>query len=197
MCDIIKSMINYNKRNLNILSFVISIIIFSLIIYILNLISLKNSNQSKFSYVNKISKNNVENNVQVMDTSLENITTWKIVIEKLNLEAQVKEGVDDNNIEEFVGHYPESNYLYGNVSLKAYNTGKNKNYFANLKELELGEEIKYIVNDKEMIYKVISNQIIDNEKEYANKKYENDTITLITYVKDIENKRRCVVAELV
>ena len=167
-------MINCNKRNVNIISFCISLIIFSIIIYFLNLIILKTSKESNVLYNNKIlSINEIsdKNNISNEDISLENIKKWKIIIEKLNLEANIKEGEEENNIKENVGHYKESNYLKGNVSLKAYNTGENKNYFANLKELKIDDEIKYIINEKEYIYKVKENIIIDNEYEYAKKQY--------------------------
>lgn len=191
-------MINCNKRNVNIISFCISLIIFSIIIYFLNLIILKTSKESNVLYNNKIlSINEIsdKNNISNEDISLENIKKWKIIIEKLNLEANIKEGEEENNIKENVGHYKESNYLKGNVSLKAYNTGENKNYFANLKELKIDDEIKYIINEKEYIYKVKENIIIDNEYEYAKKQYNEDKLTLITYIKDIDNKKRCVIAE--
>ncbi len=191
-------MINCNKRNVNIISFCISLIIFSIIIYFLNLIILKTSKESNVLYNNKIlSINEIsdKNNISNEDISLENIKKWKIIIEKLNLEANIKEGEEENNIKENVGHYKESNYLKGNVSLKAYNTGENKNYFANLKELKIDDEIKYIINEKEYIYKVKENIIIDNEYEYAKKQYNENKLTLITYIKDIDNKKRCVIAE--
>lgn len=191
-------MMNCNKRNVNIISFCISLIIFSIIIYFLNLIILKTSKESNVLYNNKIlSINEIsdKNNISNEDISLENIKKWKIIIEKLNLEANIKEGEEENNIKENVGHYKESNYLKGNVSLKAYNTGENKNYFANLKELKIDDEIKYIINEKEYIYKVKENIIIDNEYEYAKKQYNENKLTLITYIKDIDNKKRCVIAE--
>lgn len=190
-----ESMINYNRTNLNIISLLITIIIFSLIIFILNLINSQNSDKKNMAYINKIGANIEENNIVLQDISLEEIIEWKVIIEELNLEAEIKEGTSEEQIKGNVGHYTSSNYLYGNVSLKAHNIGENKNYFANLKDLEIGDEIKYIVNGKENVYKVISNQIINNEEEYACKKYEKDTITLITYVKDLEGKMRCVIGE--
>lgn len=191
-------MINYNKKNINIISFFISLIIFSIIIYFLNIIFPQKNKESKILYNNKIlhiNDTNDGNNIINEDISLENINKWKIIIEKINLETYIKEGTDENTIKDNVGHYIESNYLIGNVSLKAYNTGENKNYFANLKELKIDDEIKYIINGEEYKYKVKENIIIDNEYEYIKKQYNKDILTLITYIKDINNKRRCVIAE--
>ena len=69
-------MINCNKRNVNIISFCISLIIFSIIIYFLNLIILKTSKESNVLYNNKIlSINEIsdKNNISNEDISLENI----------------------------------------------------------------------------------------------------------------------------
>ena len=182
---------NYNRKNVNLISLFISLSIFLIIIYSLNGLKKFKINQSKISN----QSNSIKENFEVKhDIKIEEIYNWKIIIENLNLEANIKEGTIDEIIKENVGHYIESNKLYGNIALKAYNTGDNKNYFANLKELEIGDEIKYIVNDIETVFKVELNLIIENEEEYVEKQYKEDTITLITYIKDLENKKRCVIA---
>ena len=194
--DMIK--FNYSKRNINIISFFISIIIFLVIIFNLKILSLKNNPKSKNeSNIVEISKKEEEN----VDISLEDIKEWKIEIEKLNLVTDIKEGTSDEIIKESVGHFTTSNLLCGNIALKAYNTGSYKNHFANLKELEIGDEIKYSINGIVNNYEVVSNLIIDNESEekYTSKTINNsnekDKLILITYIKDMEEKRRCVIAE--
>ena len=187
-------MLNYNKTTINVISFFISLIIFLSIIYFLQIINSNNLSQTEIIYENKINvKQNIEPITKNKDIPLSEIKNWKISIEKLQLEANIKEGI--NNIQENIVHYEESQYLHGNIALKAYNTGNSKNYFANLKELEIGDEIVYTVNEITTNYKVISNIIIDNEYEYIKKQYNCDTITLITYIKDLDNKMRCVIAE--
>ena len=186
---------NYSKKGINIISFIVSFFIFLFIIYFLyNLGSTENPNNS----------NSIEQIIQeykkienAKDIKLEEIFKWKIIIEKLNLEANIEEGTDDEILQNSVGHYLNSSYLYGCIILKAYNTGENKKYFANLKELQIGDEIEYEVNETLTKYKVISNKIIINDEEYVNKlkdTYKNNII-LITYVKDMPNKLRCVIAE--
>lgn len=184
---------NYNNKNVNIISFFISLIIFLIIISILNYFSSKVNKNLSISQETNIQNERIYENSAETDISLVEIQEWKIEIEKLNLNAEIKEGTDENIIKENVGHYSMSNYLNGNIALKAYNTGEYKNYFANLKELEIGDEIKYILNGKKYNYKVISNSIIDNEEDAVNKKDKN-TMTLITYIKDMPNKKRCVIA---
>ena len=234
--------INFNRKNLNIISFLVSLIIFSIILIIIYIISNQKLNQNYFykmpsSEINNtntepILSNEFENkqNVNGMvannenDISINEITNWQIEIEKLNLKTNIAEGANDEVIQNNVGHYTSSNILNGIIALKAYNSGQRNNYFANLKELQVGDEIKYIVNDKPKTYKVVSNKIIecneelDETNEFTkicsyinalkinnskgnvtiaqdNTSSQNDILILITYVKDLPNNLRCVVAE--
>lgn len=204
--------INYNKKNINIISFFVSVIIFLIILLILKLFT-NESSQISYSQTNQEPNNvqvNLNESITNQDIFIEEITEWKIEIEKLNLNANIKEGTNKEIIRNNVGHYSYSNVLYGFVALKAYNTGENSNYFANLKELQIEDEIKYTVNEIECTYKVVSNKIIENtgfedsKKEYykiyeyiksENKITKKDILILITYVKDMPNKYRCVIAE--
>lgn len=200
--------INYNKRNVNIISFIISIITFIIIILILDNLSQRQLNQ--FSYVNIISekeiqkeeveKDNLENKRQKInqDIKLEEIYKWNIEIEKLNINATIQEGTTFEVLNQSVGHVEESNILNGIVALKAYNIGKGINYFANLKELIIGDEIKYEVNEEKRTYKVEENIILNKEKikdKIQKIEKENNFLVLITYVKDMENKNRLVIAK--
>ena len=203
--------INFNKKNINIISFFVSVIIFLIILLILNLFTKKSSNNF-YSYQNQ-EKNNKQlssNENIIKDISINEISNWKIEIEKLNLNANIKEGTSKEIIKNNIGHYTNSNILCGIIALKAYNIGEKNNYFANLKELQIDDEINYTVNEVEIIYKVISNKIIENnaledsQKEYTqiyeyiqsqNNFSKKDILILITYVKDMPNKFRCVIAE--
>ena len=75
---------------------------------------------------------------------------------------------------------------------------KGMNYFANLKELIIGDEIKYEVNEEKRTYKVEENIILNKEKikdKIQKIEKENNFLVLITYVKDMENKNRLVIAK--
>lgn len=185
-------MINCSKKNINIISLIITTVIFFIIILTLNSLKISKREQKTISTQSNIYQNNI-----IQETKLESINMWKIIIEKLKLEANIKEGTEDSIIKENVGHYITSGITKGNISLKAFNIGENKKYFANLKELEIGDEIIYIVNQEKYTYKVISNTIIDNEEEWISKNKSENTLTLITYIKDLENKKRCVIAKKV
>ncbi len=236
--------INYNKRNLNIISFLVSLFIFLIIVFCLKQMKNLKSNQ-EYSYImlsteqsnetsnlneSVISSENISseneqninstNSNEVDDLPLTQVTNWQIEIEKLNLTANIAEGTSSDVISHSVGHYTNSNILRGIIGLKAYNVGESNNYFANLKELQIGDEINYTVNENQSTYKVTSNkiikcyenlneadeftQILNNIKgndidskntETENDQSKNDILILITYVKDMPNNLRCVVAE--
>lgn len=246
--------INFNKRNLNIISFFVSLFIFIIIVFTIRLITNQKINQ-EYSYVmpsteqsnetsaenrlaiasaNIIGANMANENIvsaneqnfnqkysnEVADLPVVQVTNWQIEIEKLNLGTNIAEGVSKDIIENSVGHYTDSNILNGIIGLKAYNVGESNNYFANLKELQIGDEINYTVNENQSTYKVTSNKIIKcdenlneadeftqilnnikgNDIDSKNTKTENDQskndiLILITYVKDMPNNLRCVVAE--
>lgn len=192
--------INFNKRNINIVSFFISTVLFLTIISIINVFPSK----EYFSYETSIKYNNLFNNgtniINEIGSSdnikLNDIYEWKVEIEKINLVGNITEGTDENIIKNNIGHYSKSNILNGVVQLKAYNTGKQSNFFANLKELEIGDKVRYIVNNKETIYSVIGNKIINVSDE--NKIIEsnrNDMLVLMTFVKDLPDSLRCVVCK--
>lgn len=236
--------INFNKRNLNIISFLVSLIIFIIIVFIIRLITNQNTNQ-EYSYIMPSDESSANNELPIASTNIVSaneqnfdqtnsnkladlpvaqVTNWQIEIEKLNLTTNIAEGTSSDVISNKVGHYTNSNILSGIIALKAYNIGESNNYFANLKELQVGDEIKYIVNDKQKTYKVVSNKIIecneelDETNEFTkicsyinalkinnskgnvtiaqdNTSSLNDILILITYVKDLPNNLRCVVAE--
>ena len=236
--------INYNKKNINIISFFVSLIIFIIIVFIIRLITNQNTNQ-EYSYIMPSGESGVNNELpiartnivsaneqnldqtnsnEVADLPVSQVTNWQIEIEKLNLTANSAEGTSDAVISNNVGHYSNSNILSGTIALKAYNVGEANNYFANLKELQIGDEIKYTVNENQVTYKVTSNKILECSENLSevdeftqilnnikgnsidNKDTEiedaqngnlikNDILILITYVKDLPNNLRCVVAE--
>ena len=95
---------------------------------------------------------------------------------------------------EYVGHFENTEYLYGNVGLAAHNRGFPINYFTKLKELVKGDEIIYKTQFGEKRYKVVLSKIItDTDWSYLQQTDKN-TITLITCVENKPNKRLCVQA---
>ncbi len=189
-------MINFNKININILSFIISSIIFFIIISIINF-----PNNNLISNTNNQNNNLIKQNIIISNAVKENeitvneIQAWSLEIDSLNLEANIAEMEEDNPESEFINHFKQTTILGNNIALFAYNYGKKYNHFANLKELKVKERVKYIVNNEEKVYEVISNKII--EKESLNNilndnNYDVGHLKLFTYVKDINDKLRFV-----
>lgn len=186
-------MINFNKRNVNILSFLVSSIIFICIVLPLNY-------SEKYSDSN-IVENNLFNKLEEQtsgEIELNEIKKWNLEIKSLSIKGPISEMEQDEPEEAYIGHFKQTSILGNNVALIAYNFGKSTNYFANLKELKIGDEIIYTVNDTVKKYKVLSNQIIEKE----NLNYildENnsgeDTLKLFTYVKDLDTKLRYICAK--
>lgn len=190
-------MINFNKTNVNIISVFISSIIFLIIFFILNYPS-SNLKEQNTSENNKSTLSETLNSNILKDIDVASIKEWSLEIKALNLNAPIKEMQSDFPDENYIGHFNESSILGNNVALIAYNFGKIKNYFANLKDLKPDDEIIYKVNEHIKKYKVISNQIIEKESlnSIINDNNENkSTLKLFTYVKDLDNKLRYVNAK--
>ena len=96
---------------------------------------------------------------------------------------------------DYVGHFENTEEWDGNVGLAAHNRGYPINYFANLKELKIGDEIIYKTKYGVKRYKVILSIIIkDTDWSYLQETKENK-ITLITCVENQPSNRRCIQGE--
>ena len=186
-------MINFNKFNVNILSFFISLIIFLILISIINISKFPNKNNLNFVENNKI----ISNELPREDIKETEIKKWSIEIKSLEIKANINQINGDIPDENYVGHFKNTDILGKNIALIAFNFGTNKNYFANLKELKVGDEVIYIVNDKVKKYKVMYNKIIEKEslKSILEDYNNNACLKLFTYVKDLNNNLRYVHAQ--
>lgn len=206
-------MIIYTKRYVNIVSLLITIIIYIFLIennftpnkidFKIHLISniLKknlvlvelNSNN-----VNQETKDNseIQNNYPITQTKEKQETTeennWKIIISKISLEANISEGTKKETMDKYVGHFEETSKKNGNIGLAAHNRGYEVNYFARIKELKEGDEIRYKYFDFEKVYTVIENKIIKDTDWKDLEKTEENKITLITCVENEPEYRRCI-----
>lgn len=203
-------MIQYTKRYVNIVSLIITIIIFITtnqikilkinITPISNLfkrnlvlveLSSNNINQETKEDTPLIENKNQENNET---EEIEKNTNWKIVIPKISLEAEISEGTRKEVMDKFVGHFEETTKTNGNVGLAAHNRGYLVNYFKNIKQLKEGDEINYKYYEYEKSYIVVENKIIkDTDWEPLENTKEN-RITLITCVENEPEYRRCIQA---
>ena len=183
-------MITYTRRNVLMISLVISIVIFFALGFLTDkIIAIKDA---------KVEKNDTE--IVLEDeakekTNIDNMgdkILWQLEIPKINLVAPISEGIDEDTLNRYVGHFPTTSIDIGNIGLAGHNRGYQKNYFEHLKELSIGDEIIYRNEDSEKRYKVEVITIIeDTDWSYLENTLDN-RITLITCVENEHSKRRCI-----
>lgn len=198
----------YTKRYVNIVSLIITIIIFistnQMKNFKININSISNIFKRN-SVLVELSSNNInqetkedtpliENKSQNNNITEEKNTNWKLMIPKISLEAEISEGTRKEVMDKFVGHFEETTKTSGNVGLAAHNRGYPVNYFTNIKQLKEGDEIIYKYYEFEKTYLVVENKIIkDTDWEPLEGTKENK-ITLITCVENEPEYRRCIQA---
>lgn len=123
-----------------------------------------------------------------------NAGIWQIEIPKISLVANIADGTTKEVLNQYVGHFENTQKEIGNIGLAAHNRGYEVNYFRDLKVLKKGDEIKYKHNSFEKIYEVEKGRIIkDTDWNYLEDTEEN-MLTLITCVENQPEYRRCIQA---
>lgn len=124
----------------------------------------------------------------------EKIETWYIEIPKIYMNANISEGTTNEVLNQYIGHFENTSRQQGNVVLAGCNRGNNVNYFKDLKLIQKGDEIIYKYNEYEKIYEVEKCRVIEyTQVEYLDETEEN-MLTLITYIENQPQYRRCVQA---
>lgn len=119
---------------------------------------------------------------------------WFIEIPKISLKAEISEGTTKETLNQYVGHFEKTQTECGNIGLAAHNRGYKVNYFQNIKQLQKGDEIRYVHNKFEKIYEVEKCRIIkDTDWKYL-EDTEDNRLTLITCVENQPEYRRCIQA---
>ena len=157
---IFKNMI-YTNKFINFISLILTIIIF----LILNFCFLKMPKMPTEKIHDVIS--NIEENFKESDDKDEDIVveeadlgSWYIEIPSINLKAPIEEGTSMEILNNKVGHFEETNLENGNVGLAAHNRGYEKNYFKNLKNVKINDEIFYKHESYEKRYIIDTIEII-------------------------------------
>lgn len=189
----------YTNKNINFLSFIITIICFSLIIFIINnfsKINLKsfNINQILPDKIEISSNNDMQQELQNSVGENEDKLEWYIEIKSINLKAPIEETTEADILSQYVGHFEETSLKSGNIGLAAHNRGYEVNYFKDLKSAKIGDEIFYKYYDFEKIYEIDTIEIIEDTDWSYLEKTDDNKITLITCVENEPNYRRCVQA---
>lgn len=173
-----------SKKCINIVTLIIAVIIFIqtnfLTIIVLNLKDVTASTNT----------NSKEENISYTNTEEE----WKLLIPKINVTANIKEGTSGEIINSYIGHFEETPKENGNIGLIAASAGYKENYFTNLKDLAEGDVIIYIKGKIRKEYKVTTNNIIEQTDWSYLSSTDDNRITLITGILEQPEKRRCVQA---
>lgn len=191
---------NFSHKNILLISFIISILIF----IFFDQIFFKNQNKFFENSLEKIIPDNIEielktpnNTVAISEQYQNKIDTkkiWQIEIPKINLVAPIAEGTSANIMNEYVGHFEETPKNKGNIGLAAHNRGYKVNYFQNLKLLQKGDLIIYTYNGKISKYSVNELGIIKDIDWSKLESSSQDKLTLITCLEDEPEYRRYIQA---
>lgn len=191
---------NFSHKNILLISFIISILIF----IFFDQIFFKNRNKFFENSLEKIIPDNIEielktpnNTVAISERYQNNIDTqkiWQIEIPKINLVAPIAEGTSANIMNEYVGHFEETPKNKGNIGLAAHNRGYKVNYFQDLKLLQKGDLIIYTYNGEISKYSVNELGIIKDTDWSKLESSSQDKLTLITCLEDEPEYRRYIQA---
>ena len=160
------------------------------------IIFLSNYNSSKLVNVEDIKTDDNYENItydkteDVWDDSVLGIIT----IEKIGLNATVKEGTTSDILLEYVGHIENTATYDGNIGLAGHNRGCQISYFARLNELKIGDEIKYKTKFYERTYVVDNIQVILETDWGLLQSTEENKLSLITCITNKRKQRLCVQA---
>lgn len=191
---------NFSHKNVLLISFIISILIF----IFFDQIFFKNQNKFFENSLEKIIPDNIEielktpnNTVAISEQYQNKIDTkkiWQIEIPKINLVAPIADGTSANIMNEYVGHFEETPKNKGNIGLAPHNRGYKINYFQNLKLLQKGDLIIYTYNGEISKYSVNELGIIKDIDWSKLESSSQDKLTLITCLEDEPEYRRYIQA---
>ena len=187
--------INCTRRNINAISVFITFVIF----LIMDLVCINFLNSTSVNN-NKLESNG-QNTILIDSVKIDNIknytlqngeTIWSLKIPKINLKALIAEGTEDDVLCNYIGHFSNTGIINGNVGLAAHNRGYEKNYFKDIKKLELNDEIIYNYKNIEKVYKVSKIEEINSDDWSLLDVSRENKITLITCIENEPKKRLCV-----
>ena len=166
------------------------IILAGITIFLINYNSSKLVNVDDIKTDDKFEDITYSNTENVWDDSVLGIIT----IEKIGLNATVKEGTTSDVLLEYVGHIDNTATYDGNIGLAGHNRGCKNSYFARINELEIGDEIKYKTKFYERTYVVDNIQVILETDWSLLQSTEENKLSLITCITNKRNQRLCVKA---
>lgn len=181
------------KKKIIIGLIVISIIslICGITVFLLNKQETKSEDYDDLS--NKVGE--IQDTEDIEDTEFMELWETNVIgtleIPSINLKLSIADGIENDVIAKYVGHFPSTALINGNVGLAGHNT---QEFFANLKKLKKGDEIVYnfLLGSKTYIVNTIV-EIQEDDWSYLEDTDDN-RITLITCIKNQPTKRLCIQA---
>ena len=170
---------------------IVSLILIAIIIFLFN-----NYNNRKLANVEDIHTDKEFENItydkeeDIWDDSVLGVLT----IDKIGLNATVKEGTSSNVLLNYIGHIEETSTYDGNIGLASHNRGCKNSYFARLNELKIGDEIQYKTKFYDRTYVVDNIQVIYETDWGLLQSTNENRLTLITCIAGKKEQRLCVQA---
>ena len=191
------------KNKFVIFLFIISFIVSVLLGFFIS-IHLKNNLKKKENRYIEIAEKIIENSNK-KDVNSEIITNEELQINnnvigileipKIEIKAPVREGTTQETLKDSIGHLKNSSLWNGNVGLAAHNRGNYvSHYFERLDELVVGDLIIYKTKFGERRYEVEKIINIESTDWSELSQTEENSLTLITCIKNKPNLRLCVKA---
>ncbi len=105
-----------------------------------------------------------------------------IEIPSIDLSQGLVEGIDDNILQYYLGHFEDSAKPgeVGNFAVAGHRVSDYSEAFVNLYKVEVGDEILVKANKKEYIYEVTENFIVSPDRIDVLNQTKEPTITLVT-----------------
>lgn len=168
-------------------------VLFVVLILLISIGGLVAYNQKKLKQ-NDVNVTTIEENNAKEEIAGDEEILGKLIINKINMQGEIKEGSSPQVLQEYIGHIEDTAVYDGNVGLAAHNRGNSPSYFARINELEIGDEIIYQNKYGERKYKVNHKKdILETDWSMLQETKENK-LTLITCIKNRVNQRLCVQA---
>ena len=177
---------------------IITIVVISIISLICGItIFFLNKKETKSEDYDDISNKleNIQNTDNIEETEFMELWDTNVIgtleISSINLKLSIADGIEDDVIAKYIGHFPSTALINGNVGLAGHNT---RDFFANLKKVKKGDEIVYnfLLGTKTFIVEIIV-EIQEDDWSYL-EDTEDNKITLITCIKNQPTKRLCIQA---
>ena len=177
-----------------ILKYILIIVIMVILLFLANILvktfTIKDKNTNSNDTNTVIQDNTVE------DDLIPNDVIGTLEIPKIDVKAQIKEGVDLDTLKTDIGHFPNSSIWNGNIALASHNRGNDvAHYFQDINKLEKGDLIIYKSEMGERRYKVATILEIESTDWSKIEDTKENKITLITCVANKPELRLCVQGE--